>query len=133
MLTISEMLRFNTYEDRLDYLRLEAANSELTFADLRYLNQTFYNSIAWKRARQEVIARDMGYDLAIPGRHISGKVIVHHMNPLKPKDLYFNSEGATNPEFLVTVSHITHEAIHFGFEPPPQLVLERIPGDTTLW
>lgn len=133
MLTISDMLRYKTYDDRLDYLRLESADSQMTFEELRYLNQVFYNSRQWKDVRQYVIGRDMGYDLAVPGREILGKVLVHHMNPLKPKDIYYNTERALDPEFLVTVSDVTHRAIHYGFVPPPPLVSERKPGDTTLW
>lgn len=133
MLTISEVMKLPTYEERLDYLSLDAADSQMTFEELRFLNQRFYNSSLWKSVRAKVIARDLGYDLAVPGREILGKVLVHHMNPLKPKDIYYNTERAIDPEFLITVSDVTHRAIHYGFVPLPPLVTERRPGDTTLW
>jgi len=133
MLTISELFRWKTYEDRLNYLRLDAADSQMTFEELRYLNQLFYNSREWKDVRRHVIGRDMAYDLAVPGREILGKAIVHHMNPLRPKDFRYDLDRALNPEFLITVSEDTHRAIHYGYVPPPPLVIERQPGDTTLW
>jgi hypothetical protein len=133
MLTISEMMKRPTFEERLDYLTLEARSSQMTFENLREINQSFYNSALWKQIRRKVIARDFGYDLAVPGMEIFGKVMVHHMNPLKPKDLLYISEIATNPEFLVTVSESTHNAIHYQSEILPSVIIEREPGDTTLW
>ena len=133
MLTISEMMRYPTYEERLDYLSLDAASSQMTFETLRDINQAFYNSPLWKRIRQVVILRDLGWDLAVPGKEITRKVMVHHMNALKPKDLFQLSERATNPEFLVTVSEWTHNAIHYGAPLPQPMIIERQPGDTDLW
>jgi len=133
MLTISEVMRRSTYEERLDYLLLDAASSQMTFESLRGLNQAFYNSPLWKGIRRGVILRDLGCDLAVPGKEITGKAIVHHMNALKPKDLLQLSERATNPEFLVTLSEWTHNAIHYGAAIPPPMIIERKPGDTDLW
>ena len=127
------MMKRFTFEERLVYLTLEAASSQITFENLRELNQAFYNSPLWKRIRQGVIARDLGFDLAFPGREIFGRVIVHHINPLKPKDLLTISEKATNPEFLVTVSESTHNTIHYQMALPPPPIIEREPGDTKLW
>jgi len=133
MLTISEMTRCSTYEERLVYLSLDAASSQMTFGNLRELNQAFYNSPLWKEIRRGVILRDLGWDLGVPGKEITGKAMVHHMNALKPKDLLLLSERATNPEFLVTVSESTHNAIHYGTPLPPPMIIERQPGDTDLW
>lgn len=133
MLTYSDLILIPTFEERLEYLRTDSLPSELTFDKLRYLNQKFYNSRAWKRVRTSVIARDLGFDLGIPGREISGRVLVHHMNPLLPKDLLYHSEEALDPEFLITTSFDTHQAIHFGYEKPDEFLLERKPGDTKLW
>jgi hypothetical protein len=132
MLTYTDLIMLPTFEERLDFLRTDGKPSELTFAELRYLNQRFYNSRRWKDVRRLVIARDMGYDLGIPGREIMGKVLVHHMNPLLPKDIYLYSERALDPEFLITTSHDTHQAIHFGYD-KPEVFIERHPGDTKLW
>ena len=132
MRTYSELIELPTYEERLAYLRTDGLPSEVTFDKLRYLNQRFYNSRGWKLVRKHVISRDLGFDLAFPGREIIGKVIVHHMNPILPKDLYLGSDELLDPEVLVTVSHYTHEAIHFGLERLDPLI-EREPGDTKLW
>lgn len=133
MKTYSELIELPTYEERLAYLRTDGLPSEITFGgELRYLNQRFYNSRGWKLIRNFVITRDFGFDLGVPGREIFGKAIVHHMNPILPKDLYLGHEGLLDPEVLVTVSHYTHEAIHFGFERPDPFI-EREPGDTKLW
>ena len=132
MRTYSDLILLRTFEKRLEYLRTYGLPSEITFDKLRYLNQRFYASRAWKRVRAEVIARDLVHDLAVPGRSISGRVIVHHMNPLRKEDLYYSSDVALDPELLVTVSHDTHQAIHFGSEPRPVLV-DRFEGDTRLW
>ena len=130
MITYSDLIQIPTFEERVAFLRTDQQPSE--FDRLRPLNQKFYNSTLWKRVRQIVIARDLGFDLAIPGREILGRVIVHHINPLMPKDLYLYSERALNPVNLVTVSHGTHLAIHFGII-KPELPLERSSGDTKLW
>jgi hypothetical protein len=131
MLTYTDLITFPTFEERVEFLRTDGKPSELTFDALRFLNQTFYNSRVWKRVRASVIARDLGFDLAIPGRVIFGRVIVHHMNPLIPKDIYLQSERALDPEFLITVSHDTHQAIHFGYLKAN--IIDRFSGDTKLW
>jgi hypothetical protein len=132
MLTYTDLILISTFEERLDFLRTDGLPSELTFSELRYLNQLFYNSRSWKSVRGSVIARDLGFDLAIPGREIFGRVLVHHMNPVTPKDIYFHAEEALDPEFLITVSHDTHQAIHFGLI-KPEPVIDRFSGDTKLW
>jgi hypothetical protein len=134
MITYYDLINFPTFEERLNFLRTGQLPSELTFDQLRELNQGFYNSREWKFIRKQVIARDFGWDLAVPGRDIIGKVIVHHMNPLRPKDLILHQDLALEPDLLITVSHQTHQAIHFGSDIPdgPSFV-ERQPGDTTLW
>lgn len=132
MLTYTDLVTMSTFDERLEFLRTAELPSELTFAELRFLNQRFYNSRGWKRVRASVIARDLGFDLGIPGREILGKVIVHHMNPLIPKDIYHQSEKTIDPEFLITVSHDTHLAIHFGYI-KMDILIDRFEGDTTLW
>ena len=132
MLAYSDLILLPTFEERLDFLRTDGLPSEIAFDQLRYVNQKFYNSRSWKIVRQSVIARDLGFDLGIPGCEIFGKVLVHHMNPLTPKDLLLHSEDALEPEFLITVSHKTHQAIHFGIM-EPGILLDRSSGDTNLW
>lgn len=109
-----EMIRFNSFEDRFNYLKLRGGVGVDTFGFDRYLNQNLYRSDEWKKARQQVIVRDNGCDLGIPGMEISGKIYVHHMNPLTKDDIFESSENLFNPEYLVCVSHETHNAIHYG-------------------
>lgn len=131
MLTYSDLIMIPTFEERVQFLRTDGKPSELTFDELRFLNQTFYNSKAWKIIRVSVIGRDLGFDLGIPGREIFGRVLVHHMNPLIPKDFYLQSDKTLDPEFLITTSHDTHLAIHFGYVKAN--IIDRFSGDTKLW
>ena len=132
--TYSDLLRYGTFEERFAYLKLGGSVGTATFGYDRYLNQEFYRSSLWKRARTAVIARDYGRDLGIDGHEIYDKVLVHHMNPICPDDIKHSNVDIINPEFLITVSQITHNAIHYGDEsllPKPMVV--RKPGDTKLW
>jgi len=98
------------------------------------VNQGFYTSTQWKQVRLEVIARDLGCDLGVPGFDIFDKVVVHHMNPMSVNDITYGDEAILNPEFLITTTHRTHNAIHYGDEKQlPRLFAERSPGDTNLW
>lgn len=133
-LTYSELCAIDSFEERVWYLQLDARPGEQTFGPLRHVNQKFYNSRLWKQVRQAIIARDLGYDLGVPGRAIVGRALVHHINPLEPKDIYYNRPNVIDPENLITVSHDTHLSIHFGADlrQSPTLV-HREPGDTQLW
>ncbi len=133
--TYSELVLFTTFEERFRYLQLNGFVGEQTFGFERYLNQQFYHrSAEWKRIRDLVIIRDNGCDLGINEYHILGKVIVHHMNPISSKDLESRSGYLLNPEFLVCVSHQTHNAIHYGDESLlPKAPIERRPNDTCPW
>lgn len=110
----SEMEKFNSFEERYDYLRLSGSVGETTFGFDRYLNQIFYRSNVWKLVRDKVIIRDQGCDLGIDGREIVGRILIHHMNPVTMKDIEMNNDNLLDPEFLVCVSHNTHNAIHYG-------------------
>lgn len=131
----AELIQLCTYEERFRYLSLGGTVGEDTFGFDRYINQQFYRSYEWKRVRDIVISRDSGCDLGIPGREICGKILVHHMNPLTAADIQGGGEFLLDPEFLVCVSHETHNAIHYGDDSVlrNQLPAERLPGDTVPW
>lgn len=132
--TYSELSVHQTFEERFAYLKLGGAVGRDTFGFDRYLNQEFYKSALWKRARRIAIARDYGCDLGIEGREIYDKVFVHHMNPMVPDDIKHSRVDIIDPEYLITVSHLTHNAIHYGDESLlPKPMVERRPGDTKLW
>lgn len=112
--TYSELIALPTFEERYEYLRLNGKVGEDTFGFDRYLNQNFYRSAEWRRIRDRVIVRDNGCDLAIDDRIIYGKILIHHMNPITDKDLFNLSDILLDPEYLICVSHNTHNAIHYG-------------------
>lgn len=112
----SELIRFNTFEERYRYLKLDGRVGEDTFGFDRYLNQIFYRSQKWKRIRNEIIIRDNGCDLGIEGHEIHGRILIHHMNPITLKDIERESEFLIDPEYLISTIHNTHNAIHYGDE-----------------
>lgn len=127
-------MRLETYEERYKYLRLGGEVGAETFGFDRFLNQEFYRSRSWKKARDEVISRDLGCDLGDPDRPIAARIIVHHMNPIRPQELMDFHSDVYNPEFLITTCHDTHNAIHYGDESLLRLMPpERMPWDTVPW
>lgn len=133
MLTYTELIAIPKFEDRVAYLSLPGSVGSDTFGFDRYLNQAFYTSLEWRRIRDAVILRDEGCDLADPERPIFGKVLIHHLNPITKSDLLERSDFLLNPEYLVCVSHKTHNAIHYGSAIEEIEPIIRRRGDTTLW
>lgn len=133
--TYSEMIQLHSYEDRCKYLQMKGTVGGETFGFDRYLNQQFYKSQEWKNVRDQVIVRDNGCDLGVPGMEIQGKIYVHHMNPLDVKDIGEETDYLLNPEYLVCVSMDTHNAIHYGTAEAAERhnVVERKPNDTCPW
>ena len=114
--TYSELKNLDSFEERFNYLKLNGQVGETTFGSKRYLNQLLYKSQEWMSVRDKAIIRDEGCDLGIPGRDIGGKVLVHHINPITIEDVLNNNPKVFDLENLITTSHITHEAIHYGDE-----------------
>lgn len=135
MRTYRELIKLPTFEERFRYLELKGMVGEETFGYDRWLNQRFYRSPEWKHIRDQVILRDNGCDLGIEDRQIFGRVLIHHMNPIKQKDITGFSDILMNPEYLICVSHETHNAIHYGDESLiiPSEPLERTPFDQCPW
>jgi len=134
--TYTELLRHKTLEDRFRYLSLRGSVGDVTFGFDRYLNQDFYRSRQWRRLRNQVILRDGACDLGIEDYEIPNgrKIIVHHMNPMTEEDIIHGVSSILDPEFLITTTLKTHNAIHFGDERLlPQPLVDRKPGDTKLW
>lgn len=130
----SELIEIPTFEERFRYLQLNGSVGKDTFGFDRYMNQAFYQSREWKRVRDEVILRDNGRDLGVDGYTIYGKVLIHHMNPITVKDIATVSNFLMNPEYLICVSHTTHNAIHYGDENLiPKGPIIRTPNDTCPW
>lgn len=130
----SELSRFNTFEDRFEYLKLGGGIGRATFGFDRYINQQFYSSMEWQDARQHVIVRDEGCDLGVVGYEIHTELLIHHMNPINVDDILHREAWILDPEFLITTKHRTHNNIHFGSNKVfPKVVTSRSPRDTKLW
>lgn len=132
--TYSELMRLETLRERFEYLRLSGVVGDSTFGFDRYINQTFYRSKQWRDIRHEIIVRDNGCDLGVEGYDIHNRLIIHHMNPMAPIDITSGGTHILDPEFLITTTHLTHNAIHYGDERLlPREFVERSSGDTKLW
>lgn len=132
--TYSELIALPTFKERYEYLKLGGKVGKETFGFDRYLNQTFYKTKEWLKIRDAVIIRDSGCDLADLDREIYGRILVHHMNPIKIEDIINQTKFLLDPEYLICTSKITHDAIHYGDE---SLLLtdlvERAKNDTCPW
>lgn len=132
--TYLELRRLETFEERYRYLELGGILGLRTFGFDRWVNQGFYHSREWKSVREQVIVRDNGCDLGIPGYEIHSGLLVHHMNPISLNAIEHGEDWITDPNFLITTSLQTHNAIHYGDESRlPRGPVERKSGDTTLW
>lgn len=132
--TYSELVRLPTFEERFRYLKLDGLVGKDTFGFDRYLNQEFYRSKEWKEVRDFVIVRDNGCDLGMDGYEIVGRIYIHHMNPITVNDIVHSSDFLLNPDYLICMSHNTHNAVHYGDE--DLLVtapVERRKNDTCPW
>lgn len=136
MRTYSELLQLHSFEERFRYLSLKGNVGEDVFGFDRYLNQKFYKSIEWKNIRNIVLIRDNGCDMGLKDYPIAGKIIIHHMNPMSPSDISsLRWDDILNPEYLISVSMDTHNAIHYGDDKILNKieVVERTSGDTIPW
>ena len=132
--TYSELMSLGTFEERFKYLSLRGSVGAHTFGFDRYLNQLFYTSAQWRHIRRDVILRDDGCDLGVDGFHVHHRATIHHLNPMTIEDIKFGDERILDPEFLITTTLRTHNAIHYGDERQVlQAFVERRPGDTKLW
>lgn len=132
--TYSELITLPTFEERYEYLKLNGQVGDSTFGFDRYLNQIFYRSQRWKAIRDQVIIRDNGCDLAMEGYDIHERILIHHMNPITIEDIERETAFLLNPEYLICVTHNTHNAIHYGSkELLVTAPIERRPNDTCPW
>ena len=132
--TYSELITLPTFLERFRYLKLGGLVGKETFGFDRYLNQTLYRSVEWKRFRRDIILRDMGMDLACDGYEIVGKIMVHHIDPLTIQDIIRRDPKIFDPENAICTSMNTHNAIHYGDE--SLLITEpivRTKNDTCPW
>ena len=133
--TYSDLIQLQTFDERFEYAKLAGKVGIDTFGSQRYLNQFLYhNNKEWRRVRDKVIMRDNGCDLAVDGHDILyEKIIVHHLNPITIEDIQKERDWILDPEFLVCVTHRTHNAIHYGDDRLIRFPKERTPNDTCPW
>lgn len=130
----SELIAIPTFEERYQYLRLSGRVGSDTFGFDRYMNQIFYRSQKWKSIRDFVIVRDNGCDLGVDGYEIHERILIHHMNPITLDDIEKESEFLLDPEFLISTTHNTHNAIHYGdINLIPKAPIVRTRNDTCPW
>jgi len=128
------MNKHQSFDDRFAYLKLGGAVGVTTFGFDRHINQKFYRSYEWKRVRDFVITRDNGCDLGVIGYEINYGILIHHMNPMVVQDIIHGDDWIIDPENLITTTHRTHNAIHYGDASLlPKTVVSRQVGDTKLW
>ncbi len=135
--TYSEVIAISSFLERLRYLQLQNEVGFETFGWERYLNQRFYCSPEWKRTRRDIIIRDNGCDLAMPGYEIGHRsIIIHHINPITLDNIKKRDDCLFDPENLIITTLDTHNAIHYGTvsnEDTAGVVIERHSGDTCPW
>ena len=132
--TYSELITIPTFEERYKYLQLKGSVGIDTFGYDRYLNQILYNSMEWRRLRNEIIIRDNGCDLACEDHEINGRALIHHINPITVEDVLERKPIVFDPENLITTTHNTHNTIHYGDESLLITVpVERSRNDTCPW
>lgn len=132
--TYSELMTIPTFLERYNYLRIGGRVGADTFGFDRYLNQILYHSDEWKRFRRDIIVRDNACDLSCDGYDIHQRILVHHINPITVEDVLRRDPKIFDPENVITTSHNTHQAIHYGDE---GLLIraptERTRNDTCPW
>lgn len=128
MKSYSELILFESFEDRLDYLKLLDNN----VSSPRHMSGGFYKSNTWKAIREQVIERDLGFDLGVFGVYVPDQIIVHHINPIDVNDIINQTFKLIDLENLITTSLDTHNRIHYNTEEKSSWV-ERSTNDTSPW
>lgn len=128
MRTYSELIKLESFDDRLAYLKLLDNNA----VSPRHMSMGFYKSDMWRMIRQQVLDRDLGFDLGVFGVYIEDNMLVHHINPIDEKDIHLQTKKLLDPENLITTSNHTHNLIHYNKKEKEQWV-KRTPGDTKFW
>jgi len=132
--TYSELSRISDFNERFEYLALRGSVGTRTFGFDRYMNQKFYTSTQWRHIRDQIIVRDLGCDLGVAGYEIHGRLYIHHMNPMTADDLKDGDDSVLDPQYLITTTHQTHNAIHYGnADLLAKPLVERRPDDTKMW
>ena len=130
-----ELITIPDYLARYNYLKIGGRIGAETFGYDRYLNQILYTSFEWRNdTRPKIITRDNGCDMAHEDYLLEHDILIHHINPITVEDVLNRAPKVFDPDNLVCVSRLTHNAIHYGDESllmlPP---VERRMYDTCPW
>lgn len=128
MRTYEEMIKRETFLERLEYLSLK----DEIHTSPRSISMSFYKSPIWKQVRKQAIERDLGFDLASLDVGIHGPILVHHINPISEEDIARGDPKCLDLNNLVSTSVDTHNRIHYGEKVKTEYE-ERKAGDTKLW
>ena len=132
--TYSELILLPTFEERFKYCLMKQPVGKETFGSNRYLNQAFYTSHEWRKIiRPKIIQRDNACDLGCEGYAITGYIYVHHLNPMTIEDLVAREDWTLLPEYMISCSLNTHNALHYGGTPVSREPIIRKPNDTAPW
>lgn len=133
-ISYSDILKIPTFEERVQALFLKGKVGFIKDQDRAFM-QSFYHSDEWKWFANEIRIRDNGYDLACPDRPIRGLIIIHHIEPITLEDIANHSRKLLDPENVISVSDLTHKAIHYGDYKYilTRTIPERKPNDTIPW
>ena len=131
--TYSQMCQYTTFEERLQYLKLDGVVGAETFGIDRYINQQLYHSQDWYELRDKIICRDSGCNLGIEDMEIMSRIIIHHMNPITKEQIISRSKYVWNPEYIVCVDKETHDYIHFGRQTINKTPIQRSRNDHCPW
>lgn len=131
--TYSELIKLDTFEERLDYLYIGDKIGNETFGQARWLNQRFYKSPEWIRTKNNIVIRDEGCDLGVEGCGLTNRnKLVHHINPITQEDIINRNPCLFDPDNLITTSIQSHNYIHYGTK-QQELPIDRAPNDTCPW
>lgn len=135
MKTYSELILLPTLEERFEYLARGSKPTEETFGSHRYSNQKFYRSIEWSYAKRKAIIRDNGCEFGLENYPISGRIYVHHIEPITIDDIENALDKLFDLENLICMSFKMHQAIHYGDVSFLEIYKwkERTPNDTVPW
>ena len=128
------LMQIPTFEERVKALFLHGKVGELSGSD-RIFMQDFYHSREWKDISNPIRIRDNGKDLGCFDRDIKGQIIIHHIEPITINDIIQFNSKVWDPENLISVSDLTHKAIHYGDMRfiITRTIPERKPNDTIPW
>ena len=135
MRTYSELILLPTLEERFEYLSQGVTPTNETFGGERYMNQRFYKSVEWTHAKRHAHIRDNGCELGLEEYPISGRIYVHHIEPITIDDIDRSSNKLFDLENLICMSFKMHQAIHYGDKSFLKIYewKERQPNDTVPW